>query len=117
MPSLLRLPCSLLVCAALAACGPALGAGRGAGQRPFVVLEGPPLCTFRVLQQIRVSSNSLMSPRGFEFRARNMGADAVMDFHEDFSARQYGPRGEILSRTFEGTAIQFSDPTNPDCYR
>jgi hypothetical protein len=119
MRSLLSVAGRLAACVALVGCGPAVsGAGRGSAiQRPFVLLQGQPGCTFRVLQQIRVSPGPMESPRGLEFRARNMGADAVIDFHEDLAARQYGPRGQILSRTFEGTAVQFSDPSNPDCYR
>jgi hypothetical protein len=101
---------------ALASCGPRTGrfdsSAPAAASRSPVILSGEPTCAFQVLTRISGRDGGAYN-RTPAAQARAVGADAVLDLRyspEFVNNRQVG-------RTWEGIAIKYSDPTDPNCSR
>lgn len=102
----------LLAVAALSAALAAPACGRSSGgpypsasQLPrFRVMAGEPGCAYQVIETLRMTNpytgNDVVT------RARALGAHALANY-------RYDP----VRREQEGTAVRFSNPSNPDCYR
>ena len=86
-------------------------AGRSYRPGQVATLRQEPLCIYRVLGDVSVRSSeggTLAS------RARSLGAHAVLNPREIF---EYNATGRPIASTWIATAVAFSDPTDPNCYR
>jgi hypothetical protein len=112
----LAVPALLSAVIVLAACtSPSV---RSAGvtprmQRNPVVLKGEPSCTFRVVSRISGGPRDTGRNTVVE-QARAVGADAVMGLHY---TPQFDSSRRPVGSTWEAIAIDFSDPSDPSCYR
>ena len=96
------------------ACGPAGSLGARSPRGP-VILRGEPSCIYRIMGEVRQPIDATIPPEvGIRAKTRALGADAVI---EGIPELQRNERGQIVARIWVGTAVAFSDPENPDCYR
>ena len=111
------------VAVVLGACAPRSGAPATPGgipERP-VMLGQQPLCTFRVLARLEGRINHL-GPQIRQGRdrhpvvtqARALGADAVIGYN---SFPEFDNNRRQVATRWDAIAIDFSDPSDPNCYR
>ena len=98
----------------LGACGPRSGTGVLPPRGP-VILRMEPGCIYRTVGHVRQRIDATIPPEvGIRNQARALSADAVIEGIPEFERND---RGQITARIWTGTAVVFSDPSDPNCYR
>ena len=98
----------------LVACGSG-GLRSRASPRGPVILRSEPGCIYRIVGQVRHRIDATIPPEvAIRAQARSLAADAVIEGVPEFERNE---RGQVVARIWTGTAVAFSNPEDPNCYR